>query len=130
TLEAMRKTLLVSGTGKTATLGSLAAMTEDPGQNEIRRDNLQRNVQVTARFEGINLGDGMASVKQAIADLKLPPDIRVQYGGLYAEQQQSFQDFRFVLLLAVLLVFIVLLFEFGGFAAPLAVLSSALLSTC
>jgi len=35
-----------------------------------------------------------------------------------------------VLTLAILLVFIVLLFEFRNFAAPLAVLSSALLSTC
>jgi multidrug efflux pump subunit AcrB len=34
-----------------------------------------------------------------------------------------------VLILAVLLLFIVLLFEFGGFAAPVAILSSALLST-
>ena len=66
----VRNTLLVSGTGKTATLGSLASMVEDPGQNEIRRDNLQRNVQVTARFEGLNLGDGMKQVQQAIADLK------------------------------------------------------------
>jgi len=130
TLDSIRNTLLVSGTGKTATIGSLANMVEDPGQNEIRRDNLQRNVQVTARFEGINLGDGMKQVQQAIADLKLPPAIRVQYGGLYEEQQKSFKDFAFVLGLAVVLVFIVLLFEFGNFAAPLAVLSSALLSTC
>ena len=35
-----------------------------------------------------------------------------------------------MLVLAVVLVFIVLLFEFGNFAAPVAVLSSALLSTC
>jgi len=35
----------------------------------------------------------------------------------------------FVLLLAIILVFIVLLFEFGSFAAPLAILASALLST-
>jgi multidrug efflux pump subunit AcrB len=34
-----------------------------------------------------------------------------------------------VLILAVLLLFIVLLFEFGSFAAPIAILSSALLST-
>ena len=34
-----------------------------------------------------------------------------------------------VLLLAIVLVFIVLLFEFGSFAAPLAILASALLST-
>ena len=35
-----------------------------------------------------------------------------------------------MLVLAIVLVFIVLLFEFGDFAAPMAVLSSALLSTC
>src|SRR5207248_10172846 len=40
-----------------------------------------------------------------------------------------FKDFAFVLALAVVLVFMVLLFEFGGFAAPLAVIASALLST-
>jgi multidrug efflux pump subunit AcrB len=34
-----------------------------------------------------------------------------------------------VLVLAVVLVFTVLLFEFGGFAAPIAVIASALLST-
>jgi multidrug efflux pump subunit AcrB len=97
TLDSVQKTLLVSGTGKTATLGSLTKMVEDPGQNEIRRENLQRNVQVTARFEGINLGDGMKKVQQTIADMKLPPSIRVQYGGVYAEQQKSFKDFAFVL---------------------------------
>ncbi|HWC96623.1 MAG TPA: efflux RND transporter permease subunit, partial [Candidatus Sulfopaludibacter sp.] len=129
TLDSMQNTLLVSGTGKTATLGALSHMIEDPGQNEIRRENLQRDVQVTARFEGINLGDGMKKVQQAIADLKLPPSIRVQYGGTFEEQQKSFKDFAFVLVLAVVLVFMVLLFEFGNFASPLAVLSSALLST-
>jgi len=128
-LESILDTLLVSGTGKTATIGSLARMVEIPGQNEIRRDNLQRNVQVTARFEGIDLGRGMEKVQQTVADLKLPPEIRVQYGGTFEEQQKSFQDFAMVLVLAVVLVFIVLLFEFGNFAAPLAVLASALLSS-
>jgi multidrug efflux pump subunit AcrB len=59
----------------------------------------------------------------------LPSSIRVVYGGTYAEQQRSFHDLVIVLILAVLLLFIVLLFEFGSFAAPIAILSSALLST-
>jgi len=130
TLDAMRNTLIVSGSGKTATIGSLAALSEIPGQTEIVRDNLQRDVGVTARFENINLGDGMAKVQQAVADLNVPPSIRVEYGGQYAEQRKSFKDLAFVLALAIVLVFMVLLFEFGGFAAPIAVLSSALLSTC
>jgi CzcA family heavy metal efflux pump len=129
-LDSIQNTLLVSGTGKTATLGSLTSMIEIPGQSEIRRDDLQRNVQVTARLEGVNLGAGMAEVQKAVLDLNLPPAIRVLYGGQYQEQQKSFKDLSFVLALAIVLVFTVLLFEFGNFAAPLAVLSSALLSTC
>jgi multidrug efflux pump subunit AcrB len=129
-LDSIRNTTLVSGTGKTATIGTLANVVEIPGQTEIRRENLQRDVAVTARFEGLNLGDGMAKVRQAIDDMKLPPGIRVQYGGQYEEQQKSFADLAFVLALAIVLVFIVLLFEFGSFAAPIAVISSALLSTC
>jgi CzcA family heavy metal efflux pump len=129
-LDSIRNTMLISGTGKTATIGSLANIVEIPGQNEIRRENLQRSVNVKGRFEGINLGDGMKKVQQAITDLKVPPGIRVQYGGQFEEQQKSFKDLAFVLLLAIVLVFTVLLFEFGNFAAPLAVIASALLSTC
>ena len=128
-LDAIRNTPLVSSTGKVATLGALASVTEIPGETEIRRENLQRNVQITARFEGMSLGEGMQKVQQVVADLNLPPSIRVEYGGQYQEQQKSFRDLVFVLILAIVLVFMVLLFEFGNFAAPVAVLCSALLST-
>jgi multidrug efflux pump subunit AcrB len=72
----------------------------------------------------------MRKVQRTVQDLHLPSSIRVDYGGLFQEQQKSFKDFLFVLILAVVLVFIVLLFEFGNFAAPIAILCSALLSTC
>jgi len=129
TLEAMSNTLLTSSSGHTATLGSLATITQLPGQTEIRRENLQRDVAVTARLEGRDLGSGISAVKQAVNNLHLPASIRVEYGGTYQEQQKSFHDLIFVLILAILLVFIVLLFEFRTFAAPLAILASALLST-
>jgi multidrug efflux pump subunit AcrB len=128
-IDSIRQSLIVSGAGKTATLGSVANIIEEPGQTEIRRENLQRDVAVTARLEGLNLGSGIAAVKHAIAGLGLPPSIRVEYGGAYQEQQKSFSDLVKVLLLAIVLVFTVLLFEFGGFAAPVAILASALLST-
>jgi CzcA family heavy metal efflux pump len=128
-VDAIKNTLLVSSTGRTGTLGSLSSVEEIPGQTEVRRENLQRNVTVTARLDGLDLGSGVAAAKQAIAGLGLPPTIRVEYGGAYAEQQRSFHDLMIVLVLAVLLVFTVLLFEFGGFAAPIAVIASALLST-
>ena len=128
-LDHMSNTLLTSSTGKTATLGSLATISTDPGQTEIRRENLQRLVEVTGRFEGVDLGSGMNSVKKAVNDLHLPSSIRVEYGGLYEEQQRSFHDLMMVFLLALVLLFVVLLFEFRTFSAPVAILASALLST-
>jgi multidrug efflux pump subunit AcrB len=128
-LEAMSNTLLTSSTGRTATLGSLANIVQLPGQTEIRRENLQRDVGVTARLEGRDLGSGVADVQSAVSKLHLPASIRVEYGGTYQEQQKSFRDLVFVLVLAIVLVFTVLLFEFRTFAAPISILASALLST-
>jgi multidrug efflux pump subunit AcrB len=129
TLERMSNTLLVSATGKTATLGSLATVVNAPGETEIRRENLQRLIQVTGRLEGVDLGTGIAAVQKVVNDLHLPSSIRVEYGGQYEEQQKSFHDLLMVLFLALLLLFAVLLFEFRTFSAPIAILSSALLST-
>ena len=128
-LAAMSDTLLNSASGHTATLGTLATISQEPGQTEIRRENLQRDVTVTARLEGRDLGSAVAAVQKVVNDIHLPPSIRVVYGGTYAEQQQSFHDLLTVLVLAILLVFLVLLFEFRTLAAPLAILASALLST-
>jgi len=128
-LEAMSNTLLNSSSGHTATLGALAEIKELPGQTEIRRENLQRDVAVTARLEGRDLGSSIAAVQKVVDGLHLPPSIRVVYGGTYAEQQQSFHDLMLVLVLAIVLVFVVLLFEFRTLAAPIAILSSAILST-
>ena len=127
-LDRMSNTLLVSASGRTATLGSLASITQEPGQTEIRRENLQRNVRVTAGLEGAGLGSGMAAVQKAVAALHLPSSIRIEYGGQYEEQQKSFRDLSTVLILALLLLFGVLLFEFRTFSAPAAILASALLS--
>jgi multidrug efflux pump subunit AcrB len=128
-LDAMSNTMLVNSAGGTATLGSLAQVTEVAGQTEIRRENLQRDVEVTARLEGLDLGSGVAAVRKKIAELRLPTSIRVEYGGTYQEQQKSFHDLMVVLLLALVLIFLVLLFEFRTFTAPVAILSSAILSS-
>ena len=128
-LEQIKHTILTSSTGKTATLGSLATMTTESGQTEIRRENLQRLVAVTGRLEGMSLGEGIAKVQTEVNNLHMPTSIRIQYGGTYEEQQRSFKDLALVLAVAILLVFIVLLLEFKNFASPIAIVSAALLST-
>ncbi|MGA7242059.1 MAG: efflux RND transporter permease subunit, partial [Terracidiphilus sp.] len=127
-LEAIENTVFNSSSGHTATLGSLDTVQQLPPQNEIRRENLQRLVVVTGRLEGSDLGTGMAKVQQTVEGLHLPKSVRVTYGGTYEEQQKSFRDLLKVLLLALALVFGVLLAEFRNFPAPIAILTSSVLS--
>jgi len=127
-LDAIENTVFNSSAGHTATLGSLADIQQLPPQNEIQRENLQQLVEVTADLEGSNLGGVMTKVEQAVAALHLPPSVRVEYGGTYQQQQQSFSDLLHVLMLALALVFGVLLAEFRNFPAPVAILSSSVLS--
>jgi CzcA family heavy metal efflux pump len=128
-LDAIENTVFLSSTGKMATLGALAHVEQLPPQNEILRENLQQLVTVTGRLEGSDLGSAIARVQKAIADLHLPSSVRVQYGGTYQEQQQSFHELLQVLLLALVLVYGVLLAEFRNFSAPISVLVSSVLST-
>jgi CzcA family heavy metal efflux pump len=129
-LDQIQNTLITSSaSGKSATFDSLAKFSTEVGQTEIRRENLQRYVASTGRFEDMSLGEGMALVQKAVAGMDVPPAIRVVYGGLFEEQQRSFRDLLFVLGLAVVLVFMTLLIEFRSFSAPTAILASAILST-
>ena len=127
-LDAIENTVFNSSSGHTATLGSLAAIEQLPPQNEILRENLQRLVTVTGRLEGSDLGTAMARVQQTVRGLHLPSSVRVVYGGTYEEQQKSFHDLLRVLLLALALIFGVLLAEFRNFPAPIAILTSSVLS--
>ena len=127
-LETIQNTVFNSASGHSATLGSLAQIEQLPPQNEIRRENLQRLIVVTGRLEGSDLGSAMAKVRQTVTGLHLPGSVRVEYGGTYEEQQKSFHDLLQVLLLALALVFGVLLAEFRNFPAPVAILTSSVLS--
>ena len=81
-LNDMNNLMLISPSGQTANLGSLASMTDMPGQTEILQDNQQRYVAVTARLEGLDMGHGIAAVQDVLAKLHMPPSIRIEYGGL------------------------------------------------
>ena len=127
-LDSIENTVFNSSTGHTASLGSLADIKQLPPQNEILRENLQQLVTVSGRLEGSDLGSAMQKVQTTVQGLHLPSSVRIEYGGTYQEQQKSFHDLLRVLILALALVFGVLLAEFRNFSAPIAILTSSVLS--
>ena len=100
------------------------------GQPQIVREDLEQMVAVTGRLEGRDLGSAMKDVKQAVHEMNLPRSIRVEYGGLYREQQSSFLGLAAVFATAVLLVAALLLYLYERWAAVLSILATIAVSVC
>jgi multidrug efflux pump subunit AcrB len=111
------------------TLNDVADVQYQPGILEMQREDLRQLVAVSARFAGIDLGTGIRNVQaQLNKTLQLPPGATVEFGGLYQQQQESFRNLTFVLLMAIFLVFAVLLVEFRSIIQPLAIVLGAVLA--
>jgi multidrug efflux pump subunit AcrB len=117
-----------SPSGDLIKLLQVADIVEEPGTLEMRREDLRQDVAITARLEGRDLGSAMQEIRDTLAnDPSLPPGT-IEFGGLFQQQQESFRNLLLVLAIAILLVFVVLMLEFGSFAAPVAILFGAVLA--
>ena len=114
--------------GKLIPITSLASVHVNTGDAEIVRENLQSMGVVTARLENADLGSVIKEIQQQIgAKVILPQGYHIEYGGAYAEQQQSFRELLLILITACLLVFGVILFLFRDFSVALIILLVAVL---
>lgn len=100
-------------------LSTIATVGTGAPEAEIDRENLKTFIGVTARLSGRDLGGAVADIQRRIArNVRLAPDMSIQYGGQYQQQEDSFRGLFYVLLGSLVLVSLVLLFEFGDWRAP------------
>ena len=83
---------------------------------------------VTARLSGRDLGSAVRDVQGILHYTPLPPGLTYVLGGQYQSQTESFRSLLKVLGLAILLVFAVMIFQFGAFTAPTVILLTMPLS--
>ncbi|MBI3281919.1 MAG: efflux RND transporter permease subunit [Acidobacteria bacterium] len=126
--DKLRSLLLTSPTGRTVAMSSIASLEVDEGTTEIRRENLRNMSAVTARLEKRDLGSAIREIQQRLPrEIALPPGTHIEYGGLYEMQRESFLGLTQVLLLSILLIFVILVFEFRSFSHPIAILAATIL---
>src|SRR5450432_1389672 len=114
--------------GKLKAISELAKIQVNEGDAEIKRENLQMMGEVTARLENRDLGSTIAELKQKVAaGVSLPQGYHIEYGGAYADQQQSFKELLFILIASSLLVFAVILFLFKDFRVAVLIILLAVL---
>jgi len=114
--------------GKLIPITNLAVIDINTGDAEIARENLQAMGVVTARLENRDLGATIQDIQQQVAhSIHLPSGYHIEYGGAYAEQQQSFKELLMIMVSSSLLVFAVILFLFKDFKIATLILFIAVL---
>jgi len=114
--------------GNVQPLSTLAGISVVSGDAEIERESLQSMGVITARLENRDLGSVMKDIKKEITGkVPFPKGYHIEFGGAYAEQQQSFSELLTILITVSLLVFGVILFLFKQFKVALTILAIAVL---
>ncbi len=127
-IEGIKNMNLFLSNGQLIPITGLADVNLRAGDAEIQRENLQSMGVISARLDNSDLGTVMENVKNHIArNVNLPPGYHIEYGGAYAEQQQSFKELLIILITSSLLVFGVILFLFKQFRIAFLILIVAVL---
>ena len=106
-------------------VSALISQERGRGPTTIYRIDGQRVSYITANLEdGVALGEAVAQIRQAIADLRIPDGFSVYFGGEYEEQRQAQRDFLLAILTAIALIYMVMAAQFERFVDPLIVMAA------
>jgi HAE1 family hydrophobic/amphiphilic exporter-1 len=115
--------LLSTPNGQVIPAKNVMAVNREAGPVQIDRKNMERIARVNADTE-IALSEAITSVQSRIGQLRLPPDFSAGFGSEWEEQQQSFNQLRLVLVLAVLLVYAVMASQYESLRDPFIIMFS------
>mgnify|MGYP001614325557 CR=1 FL=1 len=116
---------LKTGSGVTTPLASIATITEQPAPLQITR--VAQYPATTLGFDtapGVSLGKAVGEVKQAAKDIALPASVTLTFLGAAGAYQTSLSSQLWLILAAVICVYIVLGVLYESYIHPLTILST------
>ena len=128
TLDQMKAAQIFLPNGQLKSIASLANIQVTAGEAEIQREDMQNMGVVEARLDNTDLGTAIENIQQQVSKkVALPQGYSIEYGGSYADQQQSFHELLIILVTSSLLVFGVILFMFRDYRIAFLILLIAVL---
>ena len=110
--------------GRPVMIKTFINLEERKGPTQITRLNQERIFSISGEVTGRDMGSVIADLQQRLRGLALPPEFSIDVGGDYHEQQESFEELRWGLWLALLLVYMVMAAQFESLRDPLLIMFS------
>jgi HAE1 family hydrophobic/amphiphilic exporter-1 len=108
--------------GQTIPLRELVDYEIALGPKEIHRENQQREVIITANLQDTKMSQVISPVRGKIAELSLPPNYRVVFGGEQEEMSKSFRSLIWAFALSILLVYMIMAAQFESLLHPILIM--------
>jgi HAE1 family hydrophobic/amphiphilic exporter-1 len=112
----------------TVSLGQVASVRESIGPASIDHLDRERVITIGANVTGRSLSEVSQEVNRRLKSVDLPLSVRLSQGGEVKNQGEVFGSIFAALGLAVLLMYLILVVQFGSFLDPLAIMLSLPLS--
>jgi HAE1 family hydrophobic/amphiphilic exporter-1 len=109
-------------------LGQVATITQSLGPARIDHLDRDRVIAVQANTQGRPLTEVIAEIQRRIDAIALPAGYAITQGGETEDQQEVFSRILIALGVAVVLMYLVLVVQFGSFLDPFAIMLSLPLS--
>ena len=109
-------------------LSELVSHDMRPTPSEINRQDLIREVVISANLEGLPLGTAIQKVQKAASEISLAPGYRVVFSGESEQMEESFGYLAEALIVAIVFVYLILAAQFESFIDPLSIMLSLPLS--
>ena len=123
-----RLPIAVAGTGMMVPLEQIASITMGKGPAGIRHKNGERLITVSANAQGRSAGEVTADAMKLAQSFDFPPGYGLALGGQGEDQQELFREMMIALFSGILLMYLILVMQFGSFTAPIGVMLSLPLS--
>ncbi len=116
-------------TGKNVPLTQIATMQTQSSLNQIIRRNSQRTITVGCFVQdGYNTNAVMEDVQKAMTEFQLPEGYSLVYGGENENSEDAFSSMKLPTVLAIILIYLILVFQFGNLFEPLIIMGTIPLS--
>ena len=123
-----RLPITVTGTNRMVPLDQIAHVTLGKSPAQIQHANGKRMVAVSANAQGRSAGEVTADAVKIAKAINFPEGYGLELAGASKDQQQVFGDMGVALVSGIVLMYMVLVIQFGSFTAPLPVMISLPLS--
>ncbi|HPS28710.1 MAG TPA: efflux RND transporter permease subunit [bacterium] len=124
----LKNIMLTTATGQMIPLSAVSTIEESTGSMKILHETQQRIAYIRSGLNGVSLGEAVEKTKEILKSVDTDPDVYIEIGGQYKDQQSTFSDMYLLFALSLFLIYAIMASQFQNLRDPFIIMFTVPLS--